>query len=173
MLFRSRQAMDDLRGDGFAEAGIRVERALDLRYAGQGYEMTLPCPPGAMTADGLAALRRNFDAQHRSMFGHSAPEEPVEVVSYRVRGVGLVPPVELPKFKREGTPLAAARRETRRVRIEGQSIECPVYQRGALDVGLLVAGPAVLDQFDCTTVLCPGHVARVDDWKNLVVTMEK
>ena len=96
------QAMADLRGDGFAADRIRIERGLDLRYAGQGYEITLPCPPGAMTADALAELRRSFDAQHRTVFGHSAPEEPVEVVSYRVTGMGLIPPVQLPRFKREG-----------------------------------------------------------------------
>jgi N-methylhydantoinase A len=107
------------------------------------------------------------------MFGHSAPEEPVEVVSYRVRGLGLVPPVKLPRFEREGKTLADARRATRRVRMDGESIECPVYQREALDVELTLIGPAVLDQFDCTTVLCPGQTARVDEWKNLIVTMEK
>jgi N-methylhydantoinase A len=165
------QAENDLRSDGFASDRIRVERGLDLRYAGQGYEVTLPVPPGAMTADGLAELRKKFDVQHRTMFGHSAPEEPVEVVSYRVRGLGLVPPVELPRFKCEGKTLADARRATRRVRMDGETIECPVYQREALDVGLILSGPAVLDQFDCTTVLYPGQTARVDQWKNLIVTM--
>jgi N-methylhydantoinase A len=168
----SQQALADLRDDGFADDRIRIERALDLRYAGQGYEITLPCPDGAITAAGLAGLRTSFDTQHRTMFGHSAPEEPVELVSYRVRGIGLVPPVELPRFKRAGMTLADARRETRKVRLDGQTIDCPVYQREKLDVGLTVAGPAVLDQFDCTTVLCPGQVARVDEWKNLIVTME-
>jgi N-methylhydantoinase A len=166
------QAENDLRSDGFAPDRIRVERGLDLRYAGQGYEMTLPVRPGAMTADGLAELRKNFDVQHRTMFGHSAPEEPVEVVSYRVRGLGLVPPVELPRFKCEGKTLADAQRATRRVRMDGETIECPVYQREALDVGLTLSGSAVLDQFDCTTVLYPGQTARVDQWKNLIVTMD-
>ena len=165
------QAMADLQSDGFAADRIRIERALDLRYAGQGYEVTMPFGSGAIGTDGLKQLRHAFDAQHRTMFGHSAPEEPVEVVSYRVRGVGLVPPVELPKFKREGTPLANARRETRKARFDGATIDCPVYQREQLDVGVTVAGPAILDQFDCTTVLCPGQVARVDEWKNLIVTM--
>ncbi len=165
------QARADLISDGFAPDQIHIERALDLRYAGQGYELTLSCRDAATTAAGLAELRSAFDAQHRTMFGHSAPEEPVEVVSYRVRGVGRVPPVELPRFKRTGTGLADARRETRKVRFDGKTIDCPVYQREKLDVGLTVAGPAVLDQFDCTTVLCPGQVARVDEWKNLIVTM--
>ena len=160
------QAETDLRDDGFAAEQIRVERALDLRYAGQGYEITLPCPAGAMTANGLKKLRQEFDTHHRAMFGHAAPEEPVEVVSYRVTGIGMIPPVQLPKFKREGSVLADALRARRRVRFDGAAVECPVYQREKIDVGLTVAGPAVLDQFDCTTVLCPGQVARVDEWKN-------
>jgi N-methylhydantoinase A len=167
------QALADLHHDGFQPGRIRIEPALDMRYAGQGYEITLPCPDETITAAGLAALRQSFDEQHRSLFGHSAPEEPVEVVSYRVRGVGVVPPVELPRFKREGTTLKDALRETRKVRFDGETIDCPAYQRAKLDVGLIVRGPAVLDQFDCTTVLCPGQVARVDEWKNLIVTMEK
>jgi N-methylhydantoinase A len=163
------QAVADLCNDGFAADRIRVERALDLRYAGQGYEITLPCPAGAMTVDGLAELRQNFDGRHKTMFGHSAPDEPVEVVSYRVTGIGLVPQVQLPKFNATGATLADAKRTTRRVRFDDTTVECPVYQRERLDVGLTVEGPAVLDQFDCTTVLYPGQTAHVDAWKNLIV----
>jgi N-methylhydantoinase A len=166
------QALADLRDDGFSSETIRIDRALDMRYAGQGYEITMDCAAEAMTADGLKDLRLRFDAQHRSMFGHMAPEEPVEIVSYRVRGVGLVPPVQMPTFKRAGTTLADALRETRSVRFDGKAIDCPVYQRERLDVGLTFSGPAVLDQFDCTTVICPGQKARVDEWKNLIVTGE-
>jgi N-methylhydantoinase A len=167
------EAEGELRRDGFATDAVRIERALDLRYAGQGYELTIPCTPGALTAGGLKTLRAAFDHRHHTMFGHSAPQEPVEVVSYRVRGIGRVPPVQLPRFARAGTTLADARRALRPVRFDGATIDCPVYQRERLDVGLTIEGPAVLDQFDCTTVLCSGQSARVDEWKNLIVTMEK
>ena len=115
-------------------------------------------------------MRKTFDAEHKSQFGHIAPEEPVEVVSYRVRGIGLVPPVAMPKFKPQGRTLADALRETRPVRFDGKTVSCPVYQREKLDVGLTLRGPAILDQFDCTTVICAGQTARVDEWKNLIVT---
>ena len=167
------QAAEELRGDGFAGDRIRIERALDMRYAGQGYEIAIPCPAQPLAADGLTALRTSFDAQHKAMFGHMAPEEPAEIVSYRVRGIGLLPPVAMPRFKRAGTALAGARRETRRVRFDGSERDCPVYQRERIDVGLDIAGPAILDQLDCTTVICPGQVARVDEWKNLILTMER
>jgi N-methylhydantoinase A len=161
-------AAEELREDGFAAVSVAIQRALDMRYAGQGYEITMPCGD-----TNLAALRRAFDEQHKLMFGHNAPEVPVEIVSYRVRGVGKVPPVEMPRFKPTGATLKDALRETRHARFDGKAIECPVYQRDKLDVGLSVPGPAILDQFDCTTVICPDQIARVDEWKNLIVTEEK
>jgi N-methylhydantoinase A len=164
-------ARDDLRRDGFSDNEIRIERALDLRYAGQGYEVTMACTAEQTTA--LDALRKTFDAEHKALFGHMAPEEPVEVVSYRVRGVGIVPAVAMPKFKPEGRSLADALIETRQVRFDGAAVSCPVYQREKLDVGLTLRGPAILDQFDCTTVICAGQVALIDAWKNLIVTEEK
>jgi N-methylhydantoinase A len=166
-------AGQDLRSDGFAPEHIKIQRALDMRYAGQGYEITLPCDAGTLRDGGLDGLRRQFDRQHQSMFGHMAPEQAIEVVSYRVRGLGLVPPVELPRFKPTGATLADAQRATRRVRLDGRDVECPVYQRERLDVGLTLPGPAILDQFDCTTVIHAGQTARVDEWKNLIVTQEK
>jgi len=162
------QARSDLQRDGFTDNDIRIERAIDLRYAGQGYEIALPCT--AEEVSRLDELRKAFDAEHKSQFGHSAPEEPVEVVSYRVRGIGVVPAVSIPKFKPEGRSLADALIETREVRFDGNVVSCPVYQREKLDAGLTLQGPAVLDQFDCTTVICSGQIARVDEWKNLIVT---
>ena len=166
------QALAELRSDGFARDHIRIERALDMRYAGQGYEIAVPCTAAPLRLTELKALRISFDQQHRSMFGHMAPQEPVEIVSYRVRGIGLLTPVELPKFARTGAALEDAWRSTRRVRFDGADCDCPVYRRSQLDIGSSIAGPAILEQLDCTTVIRPGQVARVDEWKNLIVTQK-
>src|SRR6266404_5781141 len=166
------QAREELHGDGFARDDIRIERALDMRYAGQGYEIAVPCPAEPLRPSNLKELRVSFDQRHQRMFGHMAPEEPVEIVSYRVRGLGLLPPVEMPKFARTGAALEDARRGMRRVRFDGAERDCPIYQRDQLDVGANFAGPAILEQLDCTTVVRPGHIARVDEWKNLIVTQE-
>jgi N-methylhydantoinase A len=166
------RATADLRQDGFPPEQIRIELALDMRYAGQGYEITVPCGAEPVTTESLRMLRQRFDQQHKAMFGHMAPDEPVEIVSYRVRGVGAVPHVDMPKFAATGATLADARRETRTVRFDGADVDCPVYQRERIDVGLTIEGPAILDQFDCTTVIHPGQAARVDAWKNLIITQE-
>ena len=74
------------------------------------------------------------------------------------------------KFKPTGAKLSDGLREHRQARFDGKSISCPVYQRERLDVGLVLRGPAILDQFDCTTVVYPGQSARVDAWKNIIIT---
>ncbi len=166
----AREALDELCRDGFAADRIRLDRALDMRYAGQGYEITIPCDEDALRCGGIAALRRRFDDTHRQMFGHMAPDQAVEVVSYRLRGVGMVSAPPMPKFKPVGAKPSDALREHRQVRFDGASVGCPVYQRERLDVGTALRGPAILDQFDCTTVVCPGQTARVDAWKNVIIT---
>ena len=161
-------AVRDLRDEGFALERIVIERALDMRYAGQGYEITIPFEDGADAA-GIARLRARFDELHKQMFGHTAPEEPVEIVSYRLRGIGRVPEVDIPKFTPEGRTLKDALRETRQARFSGAMIACPVYQRDRLDVGVNFVGPAIVDQLDATTVIPPGHKARVDEFKNILI----
>ena len=159
----------DLHDEGFAGAQIGIERALDMRYAGQGYEITIPCE-FPLNAKSLAKLRAQFDENHKQMFGHTAPEEPVEIVSYRLRGIGRVPPVELHMHRAQGLTLKGALRETRKARFNGVTLDCPIYQRERLDVGARFAGPAIVDQLDATTVVPPGHTARVDDFKNILIT---
>jgi N-methylhydantoinase A len=105
------------------------------------------------------------------MFGHTAPGEPVEIVSYRLRGIGKVPPVALPKHPREGRALSDALRETRKARFSGVMLDCPVYQRERLDVGVRFTGPAIVDQLDATTVILPGQTARVDEYKNILIAI--
>jgi N-methylhydantoinase A len=164
------QARRELADEGFTDEKAEIEYALDIRYAGQGYEITLPCN-APLAPGGLAQLRSAFDEEHRKMFGHTAPQEPVEIISYRVRGIGRVPPVELPKFAPTGAPLAGAVREMRVARFNGANIECPVYQREKLDVGATFSGPAIVDQLDCTSVIPPGQHVRVDEYRNMIITI--
>jgi N-methylhydantoinase A len=162
------RARADLVDESFPPDSIGIEYALDMRYAGQGYEMTVPCPY-PLKAGELASLRKTFDEEHRKRFGHTAPNEPVEIVSWRLRGIGHVPPVELPKYEPTGMRLSDAVREIRKARFNGGMLECPVYQRERLDVGVSFAGPAILDQLDCTSVIAPGQQATVDAYKNIIV----
>jgi N-methylhydantoinase A len=162
------RARTDLIGEDFSSDRIDIEYALDMRYAGQGYEMTLSCPY-PLKAGELLTLRSAFDAEHGKSFGHTAPSEPVEIVSWRLRGIGRVPPVTLPRYEATGMRLEDAVREIRKARFGGKMLDCPVYQRERLDVGVSFTGPAIVDQLDCTSVIAPEQTAIVDAYKNIVV----
>ncbi len=164
----AQDARAELADEGFADAAVRIEAALDMRYAGQGYEITVPCEWPLEPGD-RAMLRKRFDELHASSFGHTAPDETVEIVSWRLRGVGVVPPVRQRTFEPQGLALADAVRERRVMRFDGVETECPVYQREKLDVGVTFDGPAVVDQLDCTTVVFPGQSVRVDEYRNMII----
>ncbi len=161
-------ARAELNGEGFGADRMDIERALDMRYAGQGYEITIPCEH-SLHAESIAGLRRRFDETHKQMFGHTAPHEPVEIVSYRLRGVGRVPQVKLPAYEPAGHKLNDALLEIRRARFNGETVDCPVYQRDLIDVGVSFAGPAIVEQLDATTVIPIGRQVRVDHFKNMLI----
>src|SRR5205807_1848404 len=97
------RARIDLEREGLAPSTAAFRRTMDLRYAGQGYELEVPAPNGPLDGAALAALRGQFDARHEALHGHRAEGEPVEIVNYRLRVV-----VAVPKF--EPRPLAAGSR---------------------------------------------------------------
>ncbi|MEE8140073.1 MAG: hydantoinase/oxoprolinase family protein, partial [Alphaproteobacteria bacterium] len=167
------RARAELRAEGFRPREIALEYAIDMRYAGQGYELTVPLASGRITKKSLAGIRNTFDQTHHTLFGHSGPEEPVEVVTYRVTGIGKLPEVRMPAFRRKGVRLKSAYRGKRRARFDGATCEAAVYQRERLDVGHRILGPAVVEQLDSTLVVHPGQVARVDRFKNILITEGK
>jgi len=168
------QADEDLAGEGLGGRERHFIRELDLRYAGQGYEIRTPLDGidvNPVTAASLTEIAARFHELHQTLHGHSAPDQAIEVVSYRVRGRAPVPKQDLPAL--DGlSDEAAASKGTRSVTFDGRSrFEAPVYDRDALTAAA-IEGPAVIEQFDSTTVLPPGWTARLDHYGNIVAERE-
>jgi N-methylhydantoinase A len=168
------QAGLDLAGEGFADATRQFIRELDLRYAGQGYEIRTPLEgigASPMTQAGLAAIETRFHELHLAMHGHSALDQAIEVVSYRVRVRAPVPKQDLPARDALSDEIAKPT-GTRTVTFDGRTHhEAPVYERAELTASV-IEGPAVIEQFDATTVLPPGWRARLDKFGNIVAERE-
>ncbi len=160
-------ARGDLRDEGFADESIQLDHVLDMRYEGQGYEVSVPVSLADVENGNLSTIRKSFDAEHLDRFGHAAPDEAVEVVSYRVKGRGVVPEVRLPEQQPAGRDLRDAEVDRRQARFGGELVECPVYARNLLGVGVRFTGPAIVDQEDTTVVVLPGQVVEVDRWRTL------
>lgn len=146
-------------------------RSIDMRYGGQGYELTVPCPAGRIDAAAIARLREDFERAHRQVYGYIAAEEPVQVTTLRIEAVGLVPKADLKAHPAAAGTSDAAITGRREVWLPeaGGFTSCPIYERERLGPGHRVAGPAVIDQMDSTTLVLPGQAATVDAYLNLIV----
>ena len=169
------KARAELVAEGLSAMDARYARELDLRYAGQGYELRTPLDglyDGRITAATLGAARARFDQRHAQIHGHSAKDRPVEVVSYRVRLRVAVPKYE-PREEKQVTPRSAdgARKGERTVCFDGATpMPAALYERDRLDVGAGFPGPAIVEQFDATTAIPPGWRAAVDGFRNLILS---
>ena len=149
----------------------RTTRTVDMRYAGQNYELPVPLPEGRVTAATLDALAQAFDAAHRRLYGFAAEGEPMQFVTYRIEAAGLVPKAAVPP-QPEGPPDASAAVMGRRqvwLPEAGGFVSCPVYDRDRLRPGHRIAGPAIVEQMDATTVILPGMTGRVEPYANLIL----
>ena len=169
------QARAELRSEGFRDNEMELQPFLDLRYAGQGYELTVPSPMPPLKAADIDLMRQRFDSQHEQAHGHKAESEPVELVSLRLISVGLVPQAKFSPVKPTGKKLAAARIGERKIFFgrEHGTLNCRIYNRDALEPAHKIAGPAVIEQMDTTTVIHPEQEATVDSYRNLMVCAKK
>ncbi len=152
------------------EGAIAIQRTADLRYVGQGYELNVPVPPGALGERELARVRQAFDAAYEARYGVAAPGEPVEAVTWKLAAVGVGPRLALPRAPRGGTAEGAlCGRRQAYFPEKGGYVDAPVYDRYRLPAGAEIAGPAIVEERESTTVLPPGCGARVDDWGSLIV----
>ncbi len=165
------QAKADLHGEGFRDSEIKMEPYLDLRYAGQGYELTVPCPMPPLSKDDLALMRARFDTVHEQNSGHKAETEPVELVSLRLISLGIVPQAKLSPGKVSGRTVEQATTGTRKVFFGRQHgmLNTQVYSREALEPGHRLSGPAIVEQLDTTTVIHPEQEVTVDEYRNLIM----
>lgn len=166
------QGEQQLRAEGFDLDQMAFRYYADLRYAGQGYENPVPLTGLPQTPEDVAAIRAAFDVIHEQCHGHSAPGQPVEVVNYRVEAYGRVPSVELAAVDEATGPVEEAVVGTREAyfsEVSGTPFPVNVFQREKLRAGHSFEGPALIDQYDSTTVVCPGQRVTVDTLGNLIV----
>ena len=153
---------EELAREGLTGDAVEFVRQVDLRYVGQSYELTIPAGDG---------LLERFHAEHDRTYGFSASAEPAELVSVRLTSVGRIakPPSRVLEASGNAGP-----KEHRPVYFaeSGGYVDCPIYDRYALPAGAALAGPAVIEEFDSTTVVHPGFAVGVDEVGNLLIERE-
>jgi len=147
----------------------RFDLAVDAHYAGQSHEIRVSIASAVGTS--LVEFLDRFGAAHRAAYGYDHPEQPVFIVSCRLRAIGHVPKTLEPSYT-GGPSVEGALIETRSVYF-GPSDgwrPTPIYRRSSLPIGDEIAGPAVIEEMSSTTVVLLGQVATVDPFGNIIIT---
>jgi N-methylhydantoinase A len=159
-----------LQSAGVPSENTLLEHAVDVRYVGQNYSVTIPIKPGA----NQASVKTAFDAAHQQRYSHSAPEESAEIIAARVSIVGqLSKPVLTDLAAGNGKPVAASVLGKRRVRFDPRSeVEATVYDRGQLLAGDVFAGPAIIQEDGSATVVPPDVRVEVQPSGHMILTVD-
>jgi 5-oxoprolinase (ATP-hydrolysing) len=164
------QATAQLGAEGFAGDRSVVTRFADCRYAGQGYEVRFEVPAGPIDEGWVDRTAEAFHRAHEREYGQRF-DAAIDIVNIRVTGVGLVPPLEWPEIEAAGEAAepAFAREVVFEVDGKPQALVTPFYERAALRAGQTIAGPAIIEQYDSTTVVPPSLTAEIDPYGNIVI----
>jgi N-methylhydantoinase A/oxoprolinase/acetone carboxylase beta subunit len=171
------QARAQLEADGIPEDRRVIQRIADCRYLGQGYELRVEAGSGQIDEAWASRLARDFHDAHEREYSRRFEDSDIEIPNIRVRGIGLIAPLQMREVPRAGESPAAALRHEREAwfRVEGELMELPTrfFAREALAAGNRIEGPAVISQYDTTTVVPPGLTAEIDRFGNIVVWIEQ
>ena len=163
------RALDDVAAEGFDRGAAVLRRRLDVRYVHQGYQLTIDAPNRALTDADRPALAAAFNALHRQVYGQAADGDDVEIVTFRVLAEVAVDQFAFPRLPTRKA--GQARRGTRPMYdvVQRAFLDAGMYDRGLLAAGETIDGPAVVNQFDSTTIVLAGQRARVDDYGTFVI----
>ena len=159
-----------LAASGALDADVGVERAVDMRYVGQGHEIRVALPSGALGEDGVAALAERFAQNYRALYERLGPPVPLEIINWRVVVAGPRPELRLQLPPAAGGDAHKGQRDAYFPE-NGGFVATPVYDRYRLIPGAAFVGPAIIEERESTAIVGPGAAWRIDDQWNLVVEM--
>jgi len=155
-----REAVRDLKNEGFGTDKMKLHRSVAIRYTGQSFEIDIAWS---------GRFKAKFHAAHRARYGYADSSRAIEIVSLRVRATGVT---QKPRAKRwpSGRSRTASSSHTARVYLSERSVQVPVYLRDDLSVGVRLKGPAIITEYSSTTLIPSRFKVEVDPWLNLVIT---
>jgi N-methylhydantoinase A len=153
---------------------VDVERAADMRFVGQGFEVVTVLPAGPYEAAAAQPIRAAFEAAYRKVFGLVPPVGEVEIINIRVAATAVAVADEL-KVPAGSAARVAEAKATRAAwsGVEAKLVDMPVYDRYSLGIGAEIAGPAIVEEASSTLILPRGGRATVDRSGSLLIDLSQ
>jgi len=161
-------ASERLTYEGVAANDIVLQRNVEMMYQGQWRSLAVPAPANVSDID---VLIDGFHTEHEREFNYRRDEAPVSIFRVALRATGMVPKAKLQNHNvKKNTPTTDNKRE---VWFEGKAFMAMVFERDNLSAGAMFVGPAIVEQFDSTTVIPPATTAEVDTYMNIIIRVQE
>jgi N-methylhydantoinase A len=161
-----------LESSGLTTKDMTYQRNADMRYVGQGHEVSVRLPEGDLDARHLSQITAAFEDTYKNLYGRTGPDVPLEIINWRVVASGPRPAMNL-KLPRQDIRHDGARKESRLAYFpeSGGYVETAVFDRYALQSGMTFQGPAIVEEKESTLIVGAGGRASVDDNLNIIVEL--
>ena len=159
-----------LKRDKIDPAQCHLKRGADVRYAGQGTELSISFSDGAVTSVSIERAVAEFHRTHKELYNFSDETAPVEFVNFRITAIGAMNHIPQPKLPQSGGVDIPATDYRQVVFDMNGPQRTPVWRREDLLNGHQFVGPAIIDQLDTTSIIYAGQRAKVDEWGNILVS---
>ncbi len=162
-----------LEASGAAADHLRFRREAEMRYVGQGHEISVRLPDVRLSAKSESEIRAAFAESYRRVYGRLGPPVPMEITSWRVHCSGPNPNLQL-RFTQQGGKEGDARKGARKAYFPESDgyVETPVFDRYRLAPGKALEGPAIVEERESTVIVGPRARASVDEHWNLIVELQ-
>jgi len=163
-----------MRKEGALEPDVTVRRSIDMRYKGQSFELAVDLDL-ELEGDLVLEAVQNFHESHERTYGHGVRGNPVEFVNVRSVYVGPTPKALPNHLQGEGFPAGELGDSTRTVYFgpDRGRVEVSVVPSGRLSAGMRLEGPVIVDFSHTTLVVTPNYAGCVDDYGNIVLTLNR
>jgi N-methylhydantoinase A len=162
------RALAEMAAEGHDAESLNLHRSLDMRYVGQSHELTITLSPAP-----LPPLSGLLHAAHEVRYGYQQPHAEVEIVNVRLTAVAPITPPQLPQQPVTTTEASTALIGEKTVWFIQQPMPTKLYDRAKLQPGHRFVGPAIVFQYDTTTVIPPEWETAVDVFGNLSLTYQR
>jgi len=160
-----RDAATALRGEGFAARKQQHERSLAMRYKGQSFELVIKQTGGDIAA--------GFHRAHLARYGYAQESNTVEIVSARVRSIGIVDKPPQQRRRIAGRKIYAKPRAHVSAYMDGRKMRAAVYDRDELPAGARLRSPCIVTEYSSTTLVPPETRAELDGYGNLIIQVSE
>ena len=162
-----------LEKSGLSTSEISYQRSAEIRYVGQGHEVSVPLPDGILNEEQVSQIKASFEDVYEKLYGRKGPDVPLEVINWRVVASGPSPErnFQLPKHTSKDQGIVKGTRMAYFPE-EGRYLETNVYNRYALESGTTLEGPAIIEERESTLIIGSKAHCRVDQWLNVIAELE-